>query len=141
VGFGARIPPQPQRSRAGREEATLAETMNCTGGCHCGQVRFDVTADLSQVLDCNCSICRKRGALWTFVPADKFALRAGEETLTDYQFGKKKLHHLFCQACGVGSFSRGLAPNGDETFAINVNCLDDVDVSTLKLTPFNGKSM
>ena len=64
-----------------------------------------------------------------------------DDALADYQFGKKKIHHLFCQSCGVGSFSRGLAPNGDETFAINVNCLDDVDAATLKLMPFDGKNM
>jgi hypothetical protein len=119
----------------------LPETMNCTGGCHCGQVRFDVTADLSQVLDCNCSICRKRGALWTFVAADKFALRAGEETLTDYQFGKHTIHHLFCAQCGVGAFSRGAAPDGKEVVAVNVRCLDEVDIKALKTTPFDGRSL
>ena len=88
----------------------MAETKNCTGGCHCGNVRFDVNVDLTQVLDCNCSICKKRGALWAFAPGDKFALRAGDEALTDYQFGKKTIHHLFCAQCGVGAFSRGQTP-------------------------------
>ena len=60
-----------------------------TGGCHCGEVRFEVTTDLGKVTACNCSICQKRGALWSFVPAESFALRAGEEALKDYQFGKK----------------------------------------------------
>ena len=54
----------------------MAESKNFSGGCHCGLVRFDVTADLSHVLACNCSICTKRGALWTFVPPEQFALRA-----------------------------------------------------------------
>ena len=111
------------------------------GGCHCGRVRYEATSDLAQVVDCNCSICMKRGALWAFVKAPQFKLLQGEDALTDYQFGKKNIHHLFCQSCGVGSFSRGLAPNGEETFAINVSCLDDVDVAKLKLTPFDGKSM
>ena len=111
------------------------------GGCHCGRVRYRATSDLAQVVDCNCSICIKRGAAWAFVKAPQFKLLQGDDALTDYQFGKKKIHHLFCQSCGVGSFSRGLAPNGEETFAINVNCLDDVDVAALKLTPFDGKSL
>ena len=119
----------------------MAESKNYSGGCHCGQVRYDVTADLSQVVACNCSICMKRGALWAFVKAPQFKLHQGEDALTDYQFGKKNIHHLFCKSCGIGSFSRGLAPSGEETFAINISCLDDVDVSKLKLTPFDGKSM
>jgi len=112
-----------------------------TGGCHCGQVRYDVTADLSQVMACNCSICMKRGALWTFVPPESFALRAGEGALTDYQFGKKTIHHLFCSTCGVGSFSRGRGPDGKEMIAVNVRCLHGVDLDALKITPFDGRSL
>ena len=111
------------------------------GGCHCGRVRYEATSDLAQVVDCNCSICIKRGALWTFVKAPQFKLLRGEDALTDYQFGQKRIHHLFCASCGIGSFSRGLAPNGEATFAVNVNCLDGVDASSLRLTPFDGKNM
>jgi hypothetical protein len=122
-------------------EAGMPDAKTYQGGCHCGIVRYEATSDLAQVVECNCSICMKRGAVWAFVKVPQFKLHKGKEALADYQFGKKNIHHLFCKACGVGSFSRGLAPNGEETFAINVNCLDDVDVSTLKLTPFDGKSL
>jgi hypothetical protein len=120
----------------------MGETKNYTGGCHCGEVRFEVTADISSVVSCNCSICQKRGALWTFVPADNFALRAGAEDLKDYQFGKKTIHHLFCAQCGVAAFSRGKSPKGGgEMIALNVRCLDDVDIATLKITTFDGRSL
>jgi hypothetical protein len=119
----------------------MAEAKNYTGGCHCGQVRYDVTADLTTVLSCNCSICQKRGALWTFVTEDKFALRAGGDNLADYQFSKRNLHHLFCPQCGVGSFSRGKGPNGQDMIAVNVRCLDDVDIAALTLKPFDGRSL
>jgi len=119
----------------------MAEPKTYTGGCHCGEVRFEVTADISNVTACNCTICQKRGALWTFVPAANFALRAGADDLRDYQFGKRRLHHLFCAQCGVGSFSRGTAPDGTEMIALNVRCLDDVDVSTLTPKSFDGRSL
>jgi len=119
----------------------MTEMKNYSGGCHCGQVRYDVTADLSQVIACNCSICTKRGSLWTFVTPDQFALRAGAEDLADYQFNRKVIHHLFCKECGVGSFSRGKKPDGTEMIAVNVRCLDGVDVASLTLTPFDGKNM
>ena len=54
-----------------------------TGGCHCGQVRYEVTLDLDQVKSCNCSICTKAGTLLSFVPADKFRLDSGKDMLTD----------------------------------------------------------
>jgi hypothetical protein len=119
----------------------VTETKTYEGGCHCGRVSYRATADLAQVLDCNCSICEKRGALWAFVKAPQFELLKGVDALTDYQFGKKRIHHLFCESCGVGSFSRGVAPNGDETYAVNVRCLEGVDTSALTVKPFDGKSM
>ncbi len=119
----------------------MADTRNYTGGCHCGEVRFEVTADITSVVSCNCSICQKRGALWVFVAPESFALRAGSEDLKDYQFGKKSIHHLFCPQCGVAAFSRGSAPAGGEMIAINVRCLDDVDLASLEHVPFDGRSL
>jgi hypothetical protein len=119
----------------------MPEPKTYTGGCHCGEVRFEVTADISNVVSCNCSICQKRGALWSFVPAGNFGLRAGGEDLRDYQFAKKTIHHLFCPRCGVGSFSRGKAPDGGEMIAVNVRCLDDIDIGKLTQQPFDGRSL
>jgi hypothetical protein len=119
----------------------MADVKNFTGGCHCGQVRFDVTADLSTVIECNCSLCQKRGVLWAFVPAESFALRAGSDDLTDYQFNKKVLHHPFCRYCGVGSFSQGKGPDGRDMVAVNVRCLDGIDLKTLRISPYDGRSV
>jgi hypothetical protein len=112
-----------------------------SGGCHCGSVRYEVTTDLGMVLACNCSICQKRGALWTYVGPDEFKLLSGEDELTDYQFNKKIIHRLFCRICGVGSFSKGENEDGSEGFGINVRCLDDVDVESLTLTPYDGRTL
>jgi hypothetical protein len=111
------------------------------GGCHCGRVRYEVETDLGQVVSCNCSICQKRGSLLTFVPLGQFKLLSGEHDQTDYQFNKKMIHHLFCSTCGVGSFGRGTGPEGVEMVAVNVRCLDEVDIETLTLTPYDGKSL
>ncbi len=97
------------------------------GGCHCGAVRFEVALDLATTASCNCSICQKTGSILAFAPATDFTLIQGEGTLTDYQFNKKIIHHLFCKTCGIRSFSRGVMPDGTPTVAINVRCLDDVD--------------
>jgi hypothetical protein len=119
----------------------MAGAKTYTGGCHCGEVRFEVTTDLGSVMTCNCSICQKRGVLWSFVPPASFALRAGAGALKDYQFGKKSIHHLFCAQCGVGAFSRGTNPKGGDMIAVNVRCLDEVDIAVLKPTPFDGRSL
>src|SRR5689334_21887008 len=94
----------------------MTDAKTYPGGCHCGRVRFEATGTFTEALDCNCSICSKRGALWAFVKAPQFKLLQGGDALTDYQFGKKRIHHRFCASCGIGAFSQGLAPNGEETF-------------------------
>ena len=110
------------------------------GSCHCGAVRYKVELDLTQpVVECNCSICQRTGTLLQFVAPEKFTLEKGEENLTDYQFNKKVIHHLFCKTCGVRSFARGKGPNGPMV-AINTRCLEEVDVGGLKRMPFDGRS-
>jgi len=91
------------------------------GGCHCGAVRY------------------RTGTLLSFVPPTAFTLEKGEGSLTDYQFNKKVIHHLFCKVCGVRSFARGQGPNGPMV-AINTRCLDEVDAATLNIRHFDGKS-
>ena len=119
----------------------MAETQKRSGGCHCGAVRFEAAIDLGQVVQCNCSICTKRGALWSFVKAPQFKLLKAASALKDYQFASRTLHHMFCPSCGVGAFSRGTAPDGQATVAVNVRCLDDIDLATLTPMPFDGKSL
>jgi hypothetical protein len=112
------------------------------GSCHCGQVQFDVEIDLDQpVATCNCSICQRSGTMLSFVPADSFKLVAGEEALTDYQFGRKQIHHTFCSRCGIRAFARGQMPDGTPMVAINVRCLEDVELDKVPVTRFDGRSL
>jgi len=76
-----------------------------------------------------------------FVPKDQFKLLAGENAQTDYQFNKKQIHHLFCATCGVSSFAHGAGPDGKEMVAVNTRCLDGVDLGSLKVNQFDGRSM
>jgi hypothetical protein len=115
--------------------------MNHNGGCHCGKVRYRVEMNLANAISCNCSICAKRGSLLDFVPESNFQLLSGENDLNDYQFNKKVIHHLFCKNCGVASFGRGSAPDGTKIVTINIRCLDDVDLSLIKIREYDGRSI
>ena len=115
-------------------------TQDFSGTCHCGRVRYEVAADLANAITCNCSRCQRLGWILTFTPAEKFRLLSGEEALTDYQFNKHVIHHLFCSICGIESFARAEAPDGKQTVAVNVRCLDGVDLSALNPKPFDGRS-
>jgi hypothetical protein len=119
----------------------MAEEKTYVGGCHCGKVRYEVRMALDEVAECNCSICSKTGTRLAFVAPEQFRLIAGGDQLTDYQFASKRIHHLFCRVCGIRSFARGTVPGGSEMVAINVRCLEGVDVSALPVRHFDGRSL
>ena len=119
----------------------MAEARIYEGGCHCSAVRYRVTLALDPLISCNCSMCSKTGAILAFGPLERFELLRGADALTDYQWGKKRIHHLFCSRCGVRSFSRGPGRSGEPTVAINVRCLDGVDLDALAPRKFDGRAL
>lgn len=118
----------------------MPEKKTYTGGCHCGKVRYEASTDLAMVMSCNCSICTKKGHLLTFVPTDQFKLLSGAEDVADYQFNKHVIHHLFCKTCGIQSYAEGVGRDGAKMYAINVRCLDGLDLESVKLTAYDGRS-
>ncbi len=118
----------------------MSTTTSHAGGCHCGAVRYRVDIDLTQpVIQCNCSICSRTGTLLAFVPESSFTLEKGEQNLTDYQFNKKAIHHVFCKTCGIKPFANGQGPKGPMV-AINLRTLEDVNTHELATHKFDGKS-
>jgi hypothetical protein len=112
--------------------------MSFGGSCHCGAVEFTVEGDIpAEAMGCNCSHCRRKGFLFSFVPAETFTLTKGEEVLTDYLFNKHAITHRFCSVCGCQPFAEGKGKDG-ETRAINLRCVADVDLDALKLNKVDG---
>ena len=108
------------------------------GGCHCGRVRYRVTGDLSRVVECNCSMCIKKGILHLVVAQDAFELIAGREDLTTYRFNSGVARHTFCRHCGIHPF---YVPRSDpDKIDVNVRCLEGVDLSKLEPELFDGRN-
>lgn len=109
-----------------------------SGGCHCGRVRFEVTAPADiEVSDCDCSICKKSGYLHLIVPADRFKLLAGREALSTYTFNTHIAKHFFCSTCGVKSFY--VPRSHPDGISVNARCLDRGSVASMTVKPFNGR--
>ncbi len=98
------------------------------GSCHCGAVKFEVDADLSEVTRCTCSMCSKKGGLFCYVPPDQFRQLQGEDDLTVYRFNTELAKHIFCKHCGIHAF--GHPRSNPEIYLVNVRCLDDFDLET-----------
>lgn len=110
-----------------------------TGSCHCGRVRFEVDLDTDRAATCNCSICHRLGYVMQSVPASRFVLLAGDDAQDDYRFGSETMHHLFCRTCGVHAYGT-FARDGGEMRLVNLRCVDGVDLDTLTIETFDGRS-
>ena len=109
------------------------------GGCHCGQIRYEVIAPARiKVRQCNCSICSKSGYLGLLVPAERFTLLRGEEHLRTYTFNTGVARHLFCDRCGIKSFYRPRShPDG---YNVNARCLDSDTIEHMEIVPVDGRN-
>jgi hypothetical protein len=107
------------------------------GSCHCGAVCFECELDLAKgTSKCNCSACGKARFWKAIVMAPSFRLLKGKDALSDYQFGRHIIHHLFCRHCGVKPFGNATVKElGGEFYAVNVACLDDATAEELAAAP------
>ena len=112
-----------------------------SGGCHCGKVAYSFEGEIGEVLDCNCSLCQKRGGLLHFVPQSAFTLKTPREALATYRFNTHKLAHHFCSECGIAAFSEGADPKGNKMVAVNVRCVDGIDPRALTVRHFDGRKL
>ena len=114
--------------------------MNYRGSCHCGRIAFEVEGAIESALACNCSICQRKGSLLWFVPRDKFRLLTPEQNASTYTFNKNVIQHRFCPNCGIHPYAEGTDQKGNRMAAINIRCLEGIDLSSIPVTHFDGRS-
>jgi hypothetical protein len=115
--------------------------MHHTGSCHCGRIAFEVDGDIDSALDCNCSICRRRGSLLWFVPAERFRLLTPAADASTYTFNQHHIQHRFCPTCGIHPYGEGTDPKGQRMTAINLRCVDGVDLKSVPRQEFDGAAL
>ena len=87
--------------------------MKYKASCHCVSVEFLVETDLSKIVQCNCSICKRKNAKMALISKDSFKIIKGEENLSSYRFNTMKANHFFCKKCGIYTHhNRRSDPNG-----------------------------
>jgi hypothetical protein len=111
------------------------------GSCHCGQIRFEVEGTPKEALECNCSICSRKGSLLWFIPRDQLHLMSPADAMSTYTFNKHVIKHRFCPKCGMHPFGEGQDPKGNAIAAINVRCLEGLELSSLTVNQFDGRSL
>ncbi len=107
------------------------------GKCHCGAVRFEVSLPNEiEALECNCSICKMTGFIHVIVPASRFKLLEGNESLITYTFNTHTAKHRFCRICGIKSFY--IPRSNPHGFSVNLRCIDSSELKEVKINQFDG---
>jgi len=115
--------------------------MNYKGSCHCGRVAFEVEGEIDGALACNCSICQRKGSLLWFVPRERLHLLTPEDAASSYTFNKHVIKHRFCPICGMHPYGEGTDPKGNAVAAINIRCIEGIDLSAIPVRHYDGRSL
>ena len=107
--------------------------------CHCGAVVLELTLP-NGIVDpgrCDCSLCRRRGAITAAVPLDGLRVVAGHHVMRLYEFNTRTAKHYFCSVCGIYTHHR--RRSNPDIYSYNIACLDGVDPFALGEVPvFDG---
>jgi hypothetical protein len=86
---------------------TNEDIMPIRGSCHCGKIAYSLDAEPTEAIECNCSICRRRGSVLAAFAPEQFHLETSRDDIAVYTFGKHVIRHQFCRTCGVRAIRRG----------------------------------
>lgn len=109
------------------------------GACHCRKIRFEVDLELDHVRVCDCSICRKRGALNHRVEDSQLRISTPLEELCLYEWHTLTAKDYFCPVCGILPFRR--PRDTDKIWAVNIRCLDGVDLDSIPIKHIYGSRL
>lgn len=115
--------------------------MKYKGSCHCGKVSFEAEGEIKAALACNCSMCQRRGSLLWFVPRENLRLLSPQDAARTYTFNKHAIKHRFCPNCGIHPYAEAMDRSGNPTVAVNLRCVEGLDLDAVKVVQFDGRSL
>lgn len=111
------------------------------GSCHCGRIKFEIDGTIEGAATCNCSICERKGAVMWFVPREQLKLLTPDADAATYTFNKHHIKHRFCPTCGMHPYGEGVGPDGKASAAINLRCIEGIDLAAIPTQQFNGRAL
>lgn len=115
--------------------------MKYQASCHCGKVAVEFEGEIKEVISCNCSICQRKGTLMWFMPREQLRLLSPDDAASTYLFNKHRIQHRFCPACGIHPYAEAVDSKGILNAAINVRCVEGIDLTTLSVKHYDGRSV
>ena len=95
--------------------------------CHCGAVELaiDIPHGLTGLTRCDCSVCRRKGAVMAYTDLDKLQVVKGVDKLSLYTFNTHTAKHYFCSICGI--YTHHQRRSNPNHYGVNVGCIEGID--------------
>ena len=99
--------------------------------CHCGEVEAEINiSKIDKTIRCNCSICKRKGAIMSLVKNENFKLVKGSQFLKLYQYNTNVAKHFFCTICGI--YTHHHPRSNPSMTGFNLGCIDEIDTFELE---------
>ncbi len=106
--------------------------------CHCGSIKLEVARRPRQLTECNCSICRRYGALWAYYSHKTVQLLTDPGRLQMYSWRNGSLEFYCCRTCGCVTHHERSRKRPDSTVAINGRMLDPAAIEGIRVRRLDG---
>ncbi|MBS0376747.1 MAG: GFA family protein [Proteobacteria bacterium] len=106
--------------------------------CHCGAISVRVPGLPSHLIDCNCSICRKNGALWALYAVAEIEVAAAPGAIAEYVWGKRTIRTVHCQVCSATTHWLPVIPDPDARGGVNLRHVDPALRAGIRVRRFDG---
>lgn len=109
--------------------------------CHCGAIELSILFNngLENIRHCDCSLCRRKGAVMAAVPLDNLKIIKGNHDLSCYQWNTKVAEHYFCRKCGI--YTHHKRRSNPNQYGINIACLEGVDPFSYTEVPIGNGNL
>ena len=108
--------------------------------CHCGAVRLEVDRKPRQLTDCNCSVCRRYGALWAYYSTNTVRFLCAEDAFAVYVWGKGSIEFCHCRSCGCVTHHQRVRKTRDSTVAVNARMMEPERITSIRIRKLDGAS-
>ena len=108
--------------------------------CHCGTVRIEVARKPRKLAECNCSICRRYGAVWAYYTRKSVRISCPPDAISAYLWGDRSIEFYHCKKCGCITHYESVKKTSDSRIAVNARNMRPEDIASIRVRMFDGAS-
>jgi hypothetical protein len=106
--------------------------------CHCTAVRLEIALPPRGVLECNCTVCRRYGALWSYYQPDQVKVVLGADATDKYVWGDKVLEFHRCKECGCVTHMAAIDVDPPRIFGVNARMIPTLDPASVRVSQIDN---